>query len=416
MSTHALRRTRLDLTDRPFIVIWEATRACALACRHCRATAVPRRDPQELTTQEACSLMDEVGSFGSPPPFFVITGGDPFERPDLLELIGHGSRIGLPVAVSPSGTAALNRENLLRVYEAGAHAISLSIDGATPATHDDFRGVAGSFAHTVRGWRQAKELGLRVQINTTVTPDNIAELPDILAMIRGLGALTWSVFFLVPTGRGEGLRQLSVQQAEDVLNFCYDADKIVALKTTEAPAFRRVCIQRTICEDLGLDPVVELGLGSDYQELSNGIRKLGLETAGTGQLRRPPLPVSAARGFVFISHTGDVYPSGFLPLSAGNVNQTPLPELYRSSELFIELRNLDAPNGRCGRCEFRAVCGGSRPRAYGATRSLLADDPLCGYEPGTFGHSSVVSAATAWASGSPAIEVGAGSVFAVGQQ
>ncbi len=399
MSTQALRRTRIDLTDRPFIVIWEATRACALACRHCRATAVPHRDSGELTTEQAYSLMDEVAGFGSPPPFFVITGGDPFERPDLLDLIEYGSRAGIPVAVSPSGTPALNRENLRRVYEAGAHAISLSIDGATPGTHDSFRGVTGSFDHTVRGWREAKEVGLRVQINTTVTPDNITELPEILAMISDLGALTWSVFFLVPTGRGKQLRQLSAAQAEDILNFCYDADKIVALKTTEAPAFRRVCIQRTICEDLGLDPVAELGLGADYQKLSQRIRDLDLAAPGNGRLRRPPLQVSAARGFVFISHTGEVYPSGFLPLSAGNVHRNSLSQLYRSSDLFLELRDAEAPRGRCGRCEFRVVCGGSRPRAFGATRNLLADDPLCGYAPGSFGHADRVEEAIAWGAG-----------------
>ena len=387
----ALRRSHVDLTQRPFIVIWEATRACALACRHCRATAVPHRDPAEIGTAEACALMDEVARFGTPPPFFVITGGDPFERPDILELVSYGSNIGLPVAVSPSGTEALNPKNLAEVYQAGAHAISLSIDGATARTHDAFRGVSGSFDLTMRGWRQARELGLKVQINTTVTPDNIAELPDILNEIHEQGALTWSLFFLVPTGRGEHLRQISAQQAEDVLNFCYDADKLVSLKTTEAPAFRRVCVQRTICEEHGLDPVVELGLGRDYLYLRERLQQIAPNRTGTGRLRRPPLQISAARGFVFISHTGDVYPSGFLPQSAGHIRQESLTDIYRSSELFVGLRDPDAPRGRCGQCEFRRVCGGSRPRAYGATRDMFADDPLCSYQPHSFGHSQAVA-------------------------
>ncbi|HQR79617.1 MAG TPA: TIGR04053 family radical SAM/SPASM domain-containing protein [Actinomycetota bacterium] len=391
MSMKALRRSRIDLDQRPFIVIWEATRACALACQHCRATAVPTRDPRELSTAQACALMDDIAGFGTPPPFFVITGGDPFERPDLFELVTYGSSIGLPVAVSPSGTEALNRDNLVRLYEAGAHAISLSIDGASAATHDAFRGVAGSYDLTIRGWQQARDVGLRVQVNTTVTPGNLRELPDILARIHEMGVMTWSVFFLVPTGRGQLLPQLSAEQAEDVLNFCYDADKVVSLKTTEAPSFRRVCVQRIVCERNGLDPVAELGLGADYQFLRERLSALNITARGDG-LRRPPLKVSAARGFVFISHTGDVYPSGFLPNPAGNVHRQPLADIYRCSDLFVTLRDPDAPPGRCGRCEFRQVCGGSRPRAFGATGDLLADDPLCAYVPGSFGHSEQVAA------------------------
>jgi radical SAM protein len=394
MTPRALRRTRFDLDTGPFIVIWEATRACALACKHCRATAVPHRDPRELSTAEAFALMDQVGEFGTPPPFFVITGGDPFMRPDLFELVAHGVSIGLPVAVSPSGTPALNRDNLTRLVDAGAHAISLSVDGATAGTHDAFRGVPGSYDLTLQGWREARELGLRVQINTTATPKNIHELPAILHTITQMGVLTWSVFFLVPTGRGAALRQFTPAQAEDVLNFCYDADKIVSLKTTEAPAFRRVCIQRRICEEQGLDPVTELRLGPDYRALAAQLADLGLQPDGRG-LRRPPLPINAARGFAFISHTGEVFPSGFLPRAAGDVHTHPLAGIYRESDLFTMLRDPERPHGRCGRCEFRTVCGGSRPRAYGATADLLEDDPMCGYEPGSFGFRERVAAAIA---------------------
>lgn len=394
MTQRALRRTRFDLDTRPFIVIWEATRACALACKHCRATAVPQRNPRELSTAQAFALMDQVLEFGSPPPFFVITGGDPFMRPDLFELVAHGASIGLPMAVSPSGTPALNRDNLVRLRDAGAHAISLSVDGASARTHDAFRGVTGSYDLTLQGWREARELGLRVQVNTTATPENMHELPAILHTITQMGVLTWSVFFLVPTGRGSALRQFTPAQAEDVLNFCYEADKVVSLKTTEAPAFRRVCIQRTICEEQGLDPVTHLRLGPDYQALTSQLSDLGLQPDGE-RLRRPPLPINAARGFAFISHTGEVFPSGFLPRAAGDVHTDPLAGIYCDSELFTTLRDADRPHGRCGRCEFRTVCGGSRPRAYGAAADLLADDPLCGYEPGTFGFPERVAAAIA---------------------
>ncbi len=391
MTVRALRRTRIDLNQRPFIVIWEATQACALACKHCRATSVPHRDSRELTTAQACALMDQVLEFGSPPPFFVITGGDPFMRPDLFELVAHGAAIGLPVAVSPSGTPALNRDNLARLRDAGAHAISLSVDGATAATHDAFRGVPGSFDLTLRGWQDAQELGMKVQINTTATRTNLHELPAILDTIKRRGVMTWSMFFLVPTGRGSALQQFTTQQAEDVLNFCYEADKVVSLKTTEAPAFRRVCIQRTICEEQGLDPATAMRLGPDYRALTAQLTDLGLQPDGH-QLRRPPLPINAARGFVFVSHTGEVFPSGFLPRSAGDVHARPLAEIYRDSDLFTMLRDTDRPTGRCGRCEFRTVCGGSRPRAYGATADVLEDDPLCGYEPGTFGFGERVRA------------------------
>lgn len=314
----------------------------------------------------------------------MITGGDPFERPDIFDLVSYGTSIGLPVAVSPSGTDALDRSNLMRLRDSGCHVISLSLDGADATTHDHFRGVAGSHERTIAGWRIALELGMKVQINTTVTPDNLHQLPDIVSLIDQLGAMTWSVFFLVPTGRGTTQRQLTAQQAEDALNFCYDADKIVSLKTTEAPSFRRVCVQRVVCERNDLDPVTTLKLGSDYVRLA---RRLALLTPRREQsrVRRPPLPVSAARGFVFISHVGDVYPSGFLPVAAGNVRDRSLGDLYRESALFRSLRDPDAPSGRCGVCEFRSVCGGSRPRAYGQHHDVLADDPLCAYEPGSFG-------------------------------
>ncbi len=385
-----MRPSRIDLGHRPFIVIWEATRACDLACVHCRAEAQPLRSARELDTGQARQLLEQVRGFGDPPPFFVITGGDPFKRPDLVDLVEYGAGIGLPMAVSPSGTPLLNEGNLRRLRSAGAHAISLSLDGATAAVHDEFRGVPGSFAWTLRGWQSALDAGLRVQINTTVTPSNLAELPDLLAIIAQRGVLTWSIFFLVPTGRGSRLPQLTPQQAEDVLNFCYDANRIVSVKTTEAPAFRRVSICRRIIEEQELPVVESLHLGPDYRLLRSRMGALGLSQGD--RVRRPPTSVNAGRGFVFIAHDGQVYPSGFLPVSAGSVRQTPLADIYRSSDLFRGMRDAGRLHARCGACEFRSVCGGSRPRAYGATGDLYADDPMCGYVPGSFGHAGDVAA------------------------
>ncbi len=381
-----IRHARYDLHSRPFIVIWEVTRACDLACRHCRAEAIPHRDPRELSTDEGIRLMEQVASFGPPPPLFVMTGGDPFKRPDLFELVRRGAELGLPVSVSPSGTPALTEANLRRLREAGAVALSLSVDGSRAAVHDGFRGVEGVFGWTVDAWRTARQLGFKVQVNTTVTPHNLDDLPEILRMVRELGAMTWSVFFLVPTGRGRQLAQLTPQQFEDVLNFLYDADKLVSLKTTEAHHFRRVVLQRRILEDLGIPAASVLGLGETYRTLRARLEQLAPEVDFDAPLpvRRTPLSVNAGHGFVFISHVGTVHPSGFLPLSAGNVRERHLAEIYRLSPLFVALRDPDRLGGRCGRCEFRSVCGGSRSRAFGFWGDPLAEEPSCAYEPGSF--------------------------------
>ncbi|WP_101790723.1 TIGR04053 family radical SAM/SPASM domain-containing protein [Nonomuraea indica] len=380
MTQRPLRRVRRDAAHSPFIVIWEATRACPLACLHCRAEAVPDRHPEELSTDEATGLMRQVADFGRPAPLFVITGGDPFERPDLLELIRRARELGLSPAVSPSATPALTPGSLARLREAGAAAISLSIDGATAGGHDAFRGYDGVFTRTMAAWQAAREAGLKVQINTTVTRRNLTGLPDIARLVRDQGALLWSVFFLVPTGRGRALSALSPEEAEDVLHFLYDVGTTVPVKTTEAHHFRRVALQRLILAEHGADHAASLG--PLYQNLHLRAQRAGL--IGRSRVRRPPIDVNAGRGFVFVSHTGTVHPSGFLPLGAGNVRDRPLSEIYRSAPLFAALRDADRLGGRCGACEFRAICGGSRSRAYACTGDMLAEEPWCGYEPGSF--------------------------------
>lgn len=385
---HALRPTGLrfqhsDPEVRPFIVIWETTRACPLACRHCRAEAQHVRDPAELTFDEAATLMQQVASFGHPAPLFVMTGGDPFARPDLMTLVRAGRQAGLHVAVSPSGTPTLTADNLVALHAAGATAISLSLDGSTAELHDAFRGVAGVYEDTLRGWRVAREIGLRVQVNTTVTRHNLDDLPHIVHLVSDLGAMTWSAFLLVPTGRGRSLQHLTAGEVEDVLNFVYDAGTVVPAKTTEAHHFRRVVLQRQALEDRAADPVEALGLGPLYLRLRDGLAA-GAGRDAPSRARRPPMDVNAGRGFVFISHRGEVHPSGFLPQSAGNVREQSLVDIYRHSELFRGLRDPTRLEGRCGRCEFRAVCGGSRSRAYGLTGNPYAEEPWCAYEPGSF--------------------------------
>ena len=389
----SVRVPRQDVGERPFIVIWEATQACPLACLHCRASARPDRDRAELDTDEAVALMTQVADFGRPAPLFVITGGDPFQRPDLETLVRRGTERGLAVSVSPSGTPTLTREALAGLRAAGARAVSLSLDAATAAGHDGFRGVPGVWDLTVRAWRDAAELGLKVQINTTVTRDNVRDLPEIAGQVRDRGAMLWSVFFLVPTGRGAALRGLDAAQTEDVLNALYDLGETVPVKTTEAHHFRRVCLQRDVLARHGDDHVRLLGLGPLYRELRGLLDERGL-TGRPSRPRRPPLRVSAGNGFVFVSHRGDVHPSGFLPVTAGNVRQRSLVDIYRDSELFTGLRDPGLLGGRCGACEFRAVCGGSRARAYATTGDVFAEEPGCGYQPGSFPYPQEVPAVT----------------------
>lgn len=378
----SVRVVHQDRTDRPFLVIWEATRACALACVHCRAEAIPSRDPDELGTSQAFALMDEIAAFGRPSPIFVITGGDPFERPDLADLVRYGKSIGLPMAVSPSATQALNLESLTAIRDAGLTALSLSLDGSTARVHDAFRGIPGTFERTMDGWRTARELGLKVQINSTVTMANVHQLPEIAALVKEVGAMTWSAFMLVPTGRGTNLDAPSASQVEDIMNFLYDMGQIVPTRTTEGHHFKRVSYQRDILAKLDLDYVQELNLGPLYRSLSDRAADLGL--ADQQRVRRAPLNVSSANGFVFISHTGEVHPSGFLPISAGNVRTASLQTIYRDSELFTGIRDVERLKGRCGECEFASICGGSRSRANAASGDLYGEDPLCSYIPGSF--------------------------------
>jgi radical SAM protein len=382
-----IRQPVYDLNERPFMIIWETTQACDLACRHCRAEAQPEHDPLNLSTQEAKTLLDQVESFGRPRPIFIFTGGDPFKRTDLFELVRYASEIGLPPAVSPSGTPLLTPDNLRALKEAGAKAISLSVDGSSAERHDDFRRVPGSFQLTTNGWRAARQMGLKLQINTTVTRYNLHDLPQLFKLVQELGAMTWSVFFLVPTGRGRQEDEISPAEYEAVMHFLYDVSRYISAKTTEGHHYKRVVLQRTILDEKGVALEDYLPVHPIYYELKAGLDRVveqaGLQPRGNG-IYRTPMHINAGNGFVFISRRGEVFPSGFLPLSAGNVRQRSLVEIYRQAPLFRDLRDTGKYGGRCGLCEFVGVCGGSRSRAYAVTGDPLAEEPFCTYEPGTF--------------------------------
>ncbi len=383
-QSRPVRFMRHDASERPFIVIWEVTRACQLVCTHCRADALRTRNPFELTTDEGRHLLDDLASFGTPRPLVVLTGGDPFERPDLPDLVAHGTRIGLNMALSPSVTDRLTRSVLEALHEAGAKVVSLSLDGATAQSHDSFRGVEGVFDDTLDAARAVTDIGFRLQINTTVTRDNVLELPRMLRHVLDLGASLWSVFFLVPTGRGKDLQPLTAGEAEEVLHWLHDVSDLVAIKTTEAPHYRRIAIQRAGFDAGGVSELDEaFPIGPLRFQLRAHTAKLLSGQEPRRRRPRPPIDVNSGRGFAFVDHVGVVYPSGFLPTPVGSVRRKSFPEIYRTSELLQALRNPDTFGGRCGQCEFRAVCGGSRSHAYAATGDPLAEDPSCAYEPVT---------------------------------
>jgi radical SAM protein len=345
-----------NFAEAPFLVIWEVTQACDLACVHCRACAIPSRHPLELTTEEGFRLLETVKSFGD--PLMVFTGGDPLRRPDLWALLEKSVGLSLRTTVTPSATPLLDSSAIAMFRNAGVSRMAVSLDGPDAATHDGFRRVEGSFARTLFALQEARRIGLETQVNTTVTRHNVFRLAEIAGIVESSGAKLWSVFFLVTTGRALSQDDLSAQEYEQVFAFLYELSKSASfdIKTTEAQHYRRFVAQRRKAEGAG------------------PARK------GGGPISRVA-GINDGKGFVFISHTGEVYPSGFLPISAGNVRRQSLADLYRRSPLFLELRDSDKLKGKCGLCEYRHLCGGSRSRAYALTGDWLAEDPRCVYQP-----------------------------------
>ncbi|MFQ5838145.1 MAG: TIGR04053 family radical SAM/SPASM domain-containing protein [Thermoplasmata archaeon] len=364
-----------DFNERPLLVFWETTRACQLVCKHCRAEAINERDSKELGLEEAQELLRAIRAFGSPPPILVLTGGDILMRPDALELIARAAGVGLKVAVAPSVTPLLTETRLEEMMQAGVEGISISLDGAGAATHDGIRGVDGTFEATVARIREAVDLGMRVQVNTAVMRSNISELPDIFHIIKGLGVAAWEVFFLIKTGRGAELEDLEPWEYEEVAHFLYDASFYgVQVRTTEGPHFRRVVVQRQEASEDA--PPVD---GRLLKGLRGQLRSLEGEPDERSSTRL--VATGDARGIVFINHQGYVYPSGFLPIPAGNVRRKDLTGIYRQSPFLRSLRSPDRFKGRCGRCRFKELCGGSRSRAFSAFGDPLAEDPACIYQP-----------------------------------
>ncbi len=350
-SAHANKPNTLRL------VAWEVTRRCNLSCKHCRAVAEDHPYDNELDTKSSFKLLDEIRKTGQ--PIIILTGGEPLLRNDIFDIAAYGTKIGLRMVMAPNGTL-ITRENVKKMKEAGIKRISISLDGSTAKTHDDFRGLKNAFKDSLRGIKFAREANLEFQINTTITKTNLDEIPKILELAEELGAVAHHIFLLVPTGRGKYIIDsgIDAEQYEETLNWFYDQrDKTnLQLKATCAPHYYRILRQRAKKDG----------------------RKVTFETHGLDAVTRGCL---AGTGFCFVSHVGRVQTCGFLDVDCGNVTKQPFDEIWKDSKTFKELRNFSNLTGKCGICEYTKVCGGCRARAYEATGSYLTEEPLCSYKP-----------------------------------
>jgi radical SAM protein len=354
-------RANFDLSQRPLVVIWETTQACDLACFPCRACPQPKRNLMELTTEEARKFIREVADLR--PPIFIFTGGDPLKRFDIYHLVEYAASKKLRPAMTPSATPLLTRTAIAELKKAGLSRLAVSLDGSVPELHDTFRGVRGSYVRTLEAIHWANEAGLPIQINTCISKRNLHDLDNLASLLKQFRIVLWSAFFLVPTGRGQTADLPTAQQFEDAfakLNRLAE-DVPFRIKATEAQHYRRFVLQRRHKRETAVPAFSGDGL-------EHGVPGL--------------LSINDGKGFVFVSHTGEVFPSGFLPVSAGNVRQELLSAIYSDSPLLRGLRDASNLKGKCGECEFREICGGSRARAYAMTGDMFAEDPCCIYQPG----------------------------------
>jgi len=366
---------KVDYAQKPIFICWETTKSCLLSCRHCRAQAIRHRAPEELDPAWGFQLIDQVVEFGEPYPALLLTGGDPLMRPDWAELARHAAERGVYTAVAASVTPLIAREKFERMKSLGVEIASVSLDGASAEIHDRIRDVPGTFDATLRAVEMASSCGLRMQVNSTVMRSNLRDLADIFHLVKKRGAVAWEVFFLIRTGRGSDLENPSAAECEHVAHFLYDATAYgIPVRTSEGPHFRRVFLQR----QAGAAPP----RGGLYGHLSG--RLLALEGAAPGPPSLRLNPTGDGRGILFVSHDGEVYPSGFFPLSLGNVREERLQKIYTTHPVLVGLRDPSRLKGRCGACEHRVICGGSRSRAYAELQDPYQEDPACPYIPAGF--------------------------------
>lgn len=348
------RARSTDFNRSPMLVFYEVTRACGLVCQHCRACAQTHSHPDELTTQESFRLIDQLAEFPQP-PMLILTGGDPLCRADVFRLIEYATHAGIEVSITPSATPLVTKEAIKKFHDAGIHRMAISIDAADAESHDRVRGVAGSFARSLEILRDAREIGLATQINTTLTPDNVDQIDAMAELFAEFEIVLWSVFFLVPVGRAESGPRLSPDGCEAAFQklWNHSQSQSYMIKTTEAPHFRRFSMQQA-------------------QRVSavKGKRPAFMATS-----------LNDGKGVMFVGHTGEVFPSGFMPIHCGQFPQDNIVQVYQESQLFQDLRVPNRLEGKCGQCEFRTICGGSRARSYALTGNPLAEEPDCAYIP-----------------------------------
>lgn len=361
MLMMARMNANFDLSQRPLVVIWETTQACDLSCFHCRDCAQPKRNLLELTTDEARKFIRDVAKLR--PPIFILTGGDPLKRFDIYHLVEYAASQGLRPAMTPSATPLLTKTAIAELKKVGLSRLAVSLDGSIPELHDRFRGVHGSYFRTLEAIHWANEAGLPIQVNTCVSKRNLHDLDNLASLLRQFRIVLWSAFFLVPTGRGQTTDLPTAQEFEDAFAKLNRLAEQVPfrIKTTEAQHYRRFVLQHRHTRDV-VNPAQFVGEG-----LEHGVPGL--------------LPINDGKGFVFVSHTGEVFPSGFLPVSAGNVRRQTLAAIYRDSPLLRSLRDSSNLKGKCRECEFREICGGSRARAHAMTGDMFAEEPCCTYHP-----------------------------------
>jgi radical SAM protein len=355
---HAQRTSALDYSKNPLIVYWEMTQACALACRHCRAEAVATAHPNQLTHEESKSLLRQIASFDKPLPHLILTGGDPLQRTDIFDLIDYARELGITLSITPSATENLTFDALAKLKVHGVESFGLSLDGSNAERHEAIRGVAGCYDATLRAARDAARLGVPIQVNTLVSQETVDDLPAVFELLKTLKVMRWSLFFLIEVGRGRVLQPISPERGEKLMEWVYDISQNApfAIKTTEAPSYRRVALNRMRAQ----------GMVATEIEHTSVYRGFGIRDG---------------HGIMFVSNQGDLYPAGFLPLTAGNVRTEQMVDVYRNSPMFRSLHSAHSFKGKCGRCEFGALCGGSRARAFAATGDPLASDPFCPYMP-----------------------------------
>jgi len=341
------------------LVFWELTASCNLSCIHCRAEAGPERLVDELSTGECMRFVDDLADFAN--PILILTGGEPLNRPDVFDIAERAVGRSLRVALASNGTL-IDDAVASRIRDAGITRVSISLDGLNAATHDSFRGIPGSFELAKRGARNVRAAGVELQINTTVTRHNVEELEGVLDLSVDLGAKALHIFMLVPVGCGATIadeQMISTARYEKVLNWFYDMTRAhpqIELKATCAPHYYRILHSRAAKEGRKVTPVTD-----------------GMAAVTKGCL--------AGASVCFVGRTGNVQPCGYLPLIAGNIREKPFKEIWESSELFQSLRGEVELGGKCGQCEYAAVCMGCRARAYAESGDYLAEEPYCAYAP-----------------------------------